>query len=159
MPGGFKPKEKAEPRTLYFEDVKSDEGYRGHRTGKSIETLKSEVKEAVGRLGGAVVAITEGDFPMVPERTGFRITFNYGGMPGHIDIAALPCRNKNKTNVEQSLKQALYTAREMFEIDRQGKSFIPGMEPIFQYIEDRKGRTLFEAFVQDMLPAPRDDKR
>jgi hypothetical protein len=152
----FKPKSDDTPRTLYFEDVKSDEGYRGHRTGKTIETLKSEVKEAVGRLGGAVVAIAAGDFPGSPERTGYRITFTYGGIPGHIDIAALPCRKATKTNVEQSLKQALFTAREMFEIDRQGKAFIPGMEPIFQYIEDNKGRTLFEAFRQDMLPAPRD---
>lgn len=39
----------------YFDDVSSDAGWQGQATTKSIETLKSEIVQAVCRLGGLVI--------------------------------------------------------------------------------------------------------
>ncbi|MCK4817812.1 hypothetical protein KA005_18725, partial [bacterium] len=87
----------------YFDDVTSEGGWRGMSTGKSIETLKSEVTQAIARLGGVVAGFVRGKMitPDGLERGGFQIHYAIeaeGGkmIPGRLEIAALPVREKRR---------------------------------------------------------------
>ena len=113
----------------YFDEVTSEGGWRGMSTGKSIETLKSEVTQAIARLGGVVAGFVygkvvplEGD---APERGGFQIHYaieaeNEKMVPGRLDIAALPVRQKSRRSrpgslerqQQASLKMGLFMARD-----------------------------------------------
>jgi hypothetical protein len=103
----------------YFDDVTSDGGWQGHATTKSIDGLKSEVNESIGRLGGIVIKIQMGSFVTEGQgRQGMRIEYMMDGtIPGRLDIAALPVRISNATiktlekRKQQSMKMALYMLR------------------------------------------------
>ncbi len=83
----------------FFDDVTSEGGWQGHSTGKSLETLKSEVMVSMNRLGGLVTALQRGFFQTGPvQREGFRIHYvveQPGGamLRGRLDIAAF-CRSE-----------------------------------------------------------------
>lgn len=107
----------------YFDDVTADAGWQGQTTGKSIEKLKAEIVEAIGRLGGVVTGFEKGVFLVGKQRReGFRVHYTIespdGKMTrGRLDIAALPVKEDYrlqrslKTRREQSLKMSLYMLR------------------------------------------------
>ena len=45
----------------FYDDVSSEGGWQGQSTTKSIDTLKSEIVQAVSRLGGLVVGFQKGN--------------------------------------------------------------------------------------------------
>jgi hypothetical protein len=121
----------------YFEDVTGDSGWQGQATTKSIETLQSEIEEAVKFLGGRVVRFQRGTFQTGKvSRDGFRVHYVVEDTNGHfvagrIDVAALP--NKDdwslrltiKKRKEQSLKMALY----MLRVAIKGTWFLQQLSP------------------------------
>jgi hypothetical protein len=107
----------------FFDDITKDGGWQGHTTTKSIETLKSEIVQAISRLGGLVAGFQKGTFD---DREGFRIHYtieNGNGqlMPGQFDLAALPVKTDYRLRRtlddrrEQSLKMALYMTRQALD--------------------------------------------
>jgi hypothetical protein len=114
----------------YFDEVTAEGGWRGMSTGKSMETLKSEVTQAIARLGGVVSGFVFGKVVPIkgetgPEREGYQIHYaveSDGGkmVPGRFDFAALPVRRKSRRSrsgsierqKEKSLKMGLFMARD-----------------------------------------------
>ncbi len=113
-------------RVPYFDDVVSDDGWKGQTTTKSTETLKSEITQAFGRLGGTVVSFQKGVFTIDDmRREGYRIKYNIENpdgtfLPGRIDIAALPVDRTNlrasyEKRAERSLRMALFMIRDAMD--------------------------------------------
>ena len=150
VPDDFEVKSSQVP---WFEDASSELGIRGHRTHKTIETLKTEIKAAMSKLGGGVTSFLSGKFETIPPRYAYQINFNYGVREGKIEIAVLPIKKETATRREGALKQALYTVREMLESQFNSGVLIPGSAPLIPYMIDDQGRTLAEALSEtDSIP-------
>lgn len=120
------------PQVPYFREAKAKDGWRGIGTDKSIETLMSEVKTEIARLGGEVTSITKGRFDTKPERFGFLVKFDWIKdqhiFPGQIEIAALPVekpkymnqktRKGYNTRLDKTLRMVLYMLREYIAYGR-----------------------------------------
>jgi hypothetical protein len=112
----------------YFEDVTKEAGWQGQTTGKSIQTLQSEITQAINRLGALVISFQRGVFESEVDRDGFRVHYTIAAsdgrqVPGRIDIAALPIRYESHR--EKSLKMALY----MFRQSMAGTWFLQQLSP------------------------------
>lgn len=59
IPESEQEKDKSE-KVPYIEDVKSKDGIAGHATKRSIEELKSLCREAMGKIGGAIINFQTG---------------------------------------------------------------------------------------------------
>ena len=132
----------------YFDDVTSDAGWQGHSTTKSIETLKSEIVQAVSRLGGMVTGFQKGKFMIgTQERNGFRVLYTIESgdgqmVPGRIDIASLPVRRSTmdrrqssyEKRCENSLKMALYMLRNGFDGLWFLQQLSPGFAPLMPFM-------------------------
>lgn len=158
-----------------FDDVTSEDGWRGHTTGKTIDTLKSEIMVSISRLGGLVVAFQRGTFQVGNQsREGFRIHYTVeqpdGGLwPGRLDVAALPVQDDHrkrrslKTRREKSLKMALFMLREALDGTWFLRQLSPGYAPLMPWMLEREsGRTFTELWSDSMfstrqLPAPTGD--
>ena len=158
----------------YFDDVTSEDGWRGHTTGKTIDRLKSEIMDSINRLGGLVVNFQGGTFPSDRPRQGFRIHYTVeqpdGGLwPGRLDVAALPVRDDRKrrrsleTRRERSLKMALFMLREALDGTWFLRQLSPGYAPLMPWMLEREtGRTFTELWSDSLLstrqiPAPTGD--
>lgn len=129
--------ERLAPAITYFEDAAAKDGWQGQATGKSIERLKQEVFDAIGRLGGKVTGFQSGTFVGGKQkREGFQIKYFVESQDGKIsdgrlDIAALPVKENYrlqrtlKTRREQSLKMALY----MLRVALEGTWFLQQLSP------------------------------
>lgn len=154
----------------YFEDANRQEGWQGYSTTKSFERLKSEVTEAITRLGGFVSGFQQGTFKIEnQDRLGFQIFYSIesaggGFVPGRLDIAALPVKDKWDNNKkEKSLRMALY----MLRVSLEGMWFFqhlsPGYAPLMPWmIADKKGRTVSQLWAEspvmsNLLPPPESD--
>lgn len=168
----FKPKQ-SENNPLdvpYYSEADADNGWAGHTTGKSIRTLRSEIVQAMTRIGATVIDIVEGTFGSETSRPreGFLIKYSIDGIIGQIKIAALPVkkppiinqktRQGYETRKQKSIKMALY----MFERYVSGmwyaQQLSPGYLPLIPWlIEEGSGKTFSELFTernQFALPAP-----
>jgi len=125
----FIPEQSKESTSVpYFEDATSADGWQGQSTTKSINTLQSEISEAISRLGGLVTGFQRGKFESDVDRDGFRIHYTLTAtdgrqVPGRINIAALPIRYESHR--EKSLKMALY----MFRQAMSGTWFLQQLSP------------------------------
>lgn len=131
----------------YFEDVESDSGWKGQTTGKTIQTLKSEIAASLGRLGGNIQAFRTGTYKVnEKERMAFQILFTIEApdgrqVPGMLEIAALPVRPdkgyRRNSNLlkrqEQTKRMALYMIRDALD----GLWFLnvlsPGYAPLMPF--------------------------
>ena len=157
----------------YYDDVTSDAGWQGQSTGKSVETLKSEIIAAIGRLGGLVVGFRQGTFPGERDREGFQIHYTMetsdGGMlPGRIDIAALPIRRSHRTERSyetrrvKSLKMALYMLRVALDGTWFLEQLSPGYSALMPWMLANKDETYSEIWTKNssignLLMAPEED--
>ena len=129
MNDGFIPQQQQAVSVPFFEDATSDDGWQGHTTTKSLNTLQSEIIKAMSRMGGLVATFQRVTFLIDgKERDGFRIHYSLDNplgkiVPGRIDIAALPVKMKSSTYDrranqrrdelrEKSLRMALYMFRD-----------------------------------------------
>lgn len=146
----------------YFEDANKSAGYGGKYTDKDIRTLRSEVTQAISRLGGTVINFVAGKFidETDPRRTrpGFSISYtqvgpNGASVPGRIDFAGLPCRNA--TNVPRSEKTALWMVARAFEAMFYFEQMAPGYSTLMPFMLDSKsGKTMFEYWGDQLLSLP-----
>jgi hypothetical protein len=150
----------------YFDEVTAEGGWRGMSTGKSIETLKSEITQAISRLGGVVAGFVFGKMvtPEGVERGGYQIHYAIeakGGkmVPGRFDFAALPVRQKSRRSragslerqKEKSLKMGLFMARDALV----GLWFLqvlsPGFAPLMPWMivgSGKNARTLTQLWSE-----------
>jgi len=156
----------------FFNDVTSEGGWQGHSTGKSLETLKSEVMVSMNRLGGLVTGFQRGFFQTGPtQREGFRIHYVVEQpdgvmLRGRLDIAALPIRETPKSRrssaarQERSLKMALYMLRNALDGNWFLQQLSPGFAPLLPWmIEEKTGKTITQLWSESvvmgkLLPPP-----
>lgn len=149
----------------YYEDVTSQDGWQGQDTTKSMETLKSEVVQAISRLGGLVVGFQRGKFETeVGAREGFRIHYSIEAsngkmVAGRIDIAALPIksdisyRRTSEQRQERSLKMALY----MFRNSMKGVWFLQQLSPGYSalmpwmLVDGKEGKTISQLWSESTV--------
>ena len=154
----------------YFDDVTGDAGWQGQSTTKSLETLKSEIVQAVSRLGGLVTGFQKGLFQVgTSKREGFRVSYNLetpdGKMiPGRIDVAALPVRPavsgryaSFQSRSEKSLKMALYMLRNSFDGLWFLQQLSPGFAPLMPFMLAKGDQTISQlwsetAMMSNLLP-------
>lgn len=139
----------------YFDEVTAEGGWRGMSTGKTISTLKSEVTQAIARLGGVVAGFVFGKMvtPEGIERGGYQIHYAIeakGGkmVPGRFDFAALPVRQTSRRSragslerqKEKSLKMGLFMTRDALT----GLWFLqvlsPGFAPLMPWMVVGSGK-------------------
>lgn len=138
----------------YFEEAKSEDGIKGHRTGKDIQTLKAEIRDAIARLGGGVIGIQRGTFATDPPRTGYVVAFLMGDHEGRLPVASLPIENKTDRRESQALKQALFTVRDILEAQYNLKLLSPGSNPLLPYLLGDGDRTVSEIYEEEYrIPA------
>ena len=140
----------------YYEDVTGDDGWQGQRTEKSVDRLKSEVVEGVTRLGGFVSGFTMGTFQIDGlERQGcqvfYSITANNGRfVPGRLDIAALPVRDKySSTKKDKALRMALFMLRDALNGMWFFQQLSPGYAPLMPFmIGNSEGKTISQLWAE-----------
>lgn len=136
--------------TPYFEDSQ-DRRIPGRRTEKSIEKLEQEIRKLLDEHGAARIVFTPGEWPGPPKRYGWQVDFMLSGVPGQMQIAALPMRVPTPWKKEQSLKQALYLVRNWLESELWSSTYRPGSLPLIGYLMDDNGKTVHE-MVTARLP-------
>ena len=157
----FVPQEAEAKSVPYFDDVKSDDGWQGHATSKSVKKLKQEVTEAIARLGGMVTGFKEGAYVTSKgKRQGFQVWYvieNDNGMMsrGKIDVAALPvkhsyrARSSMEKRQERSLKMALYMLRTALNGTWFLQQLSPGYAPLMPWLLDEKsGKTVTQLWSE-----------
>ena len=149
----------------YFDDVTSQDGWQGHSTTKSIETLKSEIVQSVSRLGGMITGFQKGKFVVgSQERDGFRVLYtiesgNGDMLPGRIDVASLPVKRSSldgrkssyENRCEKSLKMALYMLRNSFDGLWFLQQLSPGFAPLMPFMLVRGDQTVSQLWSETSL--------
>lgn len=163
----FIPEQKTAEQVPYFEEVSKSDGWQGQTTTKSIETLKSEIVQAISRLGGLITGFQRGYFQVgSAKREGFRVFYNLetetGEMvPGRIDVAALPCRNQ-VTNRDKALRMALYMLRDSFDGLWFLQQLSPGFAPLMPFMLAKGDMTISQlwsesSIMKNLLPPGESD--
>lgn len=145
----FIPEQEEAKSVPYFEDVKASEGWEGHETEKSIDRLKNEIAEAIGRLGGFVSGYKSGLFQIGGfDRAGFQLYYSIEGLPARLDIAALPARRP--ANRDRSIRMSLYMVRNALRGLWFLQQLSPGYAPLMPFlIADKKGNTVSQVWARD----------
>lgn len=146
----FTPEKDQAQKVPFFEDAKKEDGWQGHTTTKSVDRLKKEITESVGRLGGYISGFVKGKFIFdKQEREGFQVFYSVNGIPSRIDIAALPVRNKWDTKKkEQSLRMALFMLRDGFDGMWLMQQLIPGYAPLVPFMIAMDGKTVSQLWAE-----------
>lgn len=151
------------PKVPFFDDVTSEDGWQGHATSKSIETLKTEVTKAISRLGGVVSGFQRGVFNIDgKKREGFQIHYALsapGGkyVPGRLDVASLPVRynwrsrRSEDERKEQSLRMALYMLRNAIDGLWFLQQLSPGYAPLMPWMLTPEGKTVSQMWADSSV--------
>jgi hypothetical protein len=138
----------------YFEDATAANGWQGQSTGKSIETLKTNIIGHIGKLGGLVVGFEKGSWG---NRNGYRIRYvietpEGKHVPGYIDAAALPLKphlhfdRRNRTpesvQIDKALRMALYNVSECLGALWKLQRLSPGFAPLMPFMVGQNGMNL-----------------
>jgi len=135
----------------YFEDASNEDGVIGYTTQKSQKKLKAEITAGFGRLGGSVVGFQSGKFA---NRYGFRIEFTFAGVPGRMDVAALPIKKETESKVDKAKRHALYSVQKRLEAEYSTMLVMPGDVPLMPYMLNDSGKTILEMMRESgQLPA------
>lgn len=142
----------------FFEDANNSLGVVGYTTDRSEKQLRVEIERCMGHLGASMTILQPGKFG---ARYGYRMEFKWQGVPGRIDIAALPIRNETDSRIRQSKRHALYSLWKRLEAQFNSQLVMPGDFPLMPYMLDDKGRTILE-YLQSAgklpaLPKPAKD--
>jgi hypothetical protein len=158
----FIPDQSEAQEVPYYEDARESDGWQGQRTGKTMDVLKSEIGDAVGRLGGFIRFFQQGTFQIGNmKRAGMQLHYTIDGRPARIDIAGLPTRNDK--NREASLKMALFMLRDVFNGLWFLQQLSPGYAALMPFmIADEQGHTVSQLWAESevmkkLLPPPDSD--
>ena len=136
----------------FFEDS-SEQKIPGRGTEKSHEQLQSEIVDLMLKLGAGAARFAAGKFPTKPERYGWQITFSMNGVPGRIELAALPIRQETPSKKKQALAQALYLFRNYLEGEVWSAVYRPGAIALLPFLMGEGGKTVTEALMErNILP-------
>lgn len=143
----------------YYEDAQKEDGWQGHTTTKSVDRLKSEVTEAITRLGGFVSGFQMGTFLIGQrERQGFQIHYSLTAadgrfIPGRLDIAALPVKHRYDTQKkDKSLRMALYMLRIGLDGMWLFQQLSPGYAPLMPFmIANAEGKTVSQLWAESPM--------
>jgi hypothetical protein len=157
MFGNFKPERDPEFKVPFFDDVSQADGWEGHTTSKSIDTLVSEISANMSRLNCIVTGVVPGTFG---DRYGFQIHFairtgNGQLSPSRMDIACLPLRQRTRyrsgpdPRIEQTKKMALFMLNKAVKGLFFMSALIPGYIPFMSLmLESKTGSTLGQMWVE-----------
>lgn len=137
----------------FYEDATAQNGWQGQSTGKTIETLKSDIISSFGKLGGLVTGFEKGSYG---NRTGFRVHYvietpEGKHIPGYMSVAALPLkpsvrhyhyRNRvdpEATRLDKSLRMALFNVAECLAAMWKLQRLSPGFAPLMPFMIVGKG--------------------
>jgi len=143
---------------VYFDDVKSVDGWKGQTTTKDIRRLTNEVIESLVRLGGIVIGIQRGTFKIQSkDREGFRLNYAVHAsdgslVPGQLDIAALPVKDKwNDKKKQQSLKMSLFMLRDALDGTWFLQQLSPGYSALMPWMLTDNGQTISERWAESQV--------
>lgn len=162
----------------YFNEARKEDGWQGHTTNRSYDSLKRDVTNAIAALGGMVNSIQRGQYSIAGlDREGIVIHYTLEGkdgqmVKGRIDVAALPYEepyNGNKshsrykeaaeTRKDQTVRMALYNVVEALKAQWALKQLNPSYVPLIPFVlaDSESGRTLSqlylgEGYTRKMLP-------
>jgi len=166
--------DQAEIQIPYYEDAHSDDGWQGHATNESAESLRAQISAEIGRLGGTVTRWMKGIFHInEQERQGIQIAYQVVGLngevfQGRIDVAGLPFKlpyggkkghggykNAVESKKKKSLTMALYNVREALKAMRILRALSPGYAALIPWLlVGDSEKTIGEAFISGSgLPA------
>lgn len=159
----------AEP-VPFYDDATKEMGWQGQETTKSIVTLKSEITQCIGRLGGTVTNFQRGSYETADhKRLGFQVRYvietpEGNLVPGRIDIAALPVRDnhRNHQTFEKRSEKSLCMALYMLRVALDGTWFLqqlsPGYSALMPFMLADNQRTISqlwgESSMRNLLPPP-----
>lgn len=175
--------DETEPRPQdvpYFDELRTADGWQGHATNKSYETLKSEVTSAMSQLDGTIHGFQRGMYEINGiDRPGVIIHYSIedsdGKMAyGRLDIAAPPVKEPNissfattyqkklRAKEDKSLRMALYNVVQIFKAQGILKKMNPSYVPLMPWLLTDDERTITERFAMAgmgnlALPAPSKD--
>jgi len=161
----------------YFDELRAVDGWQGHATNKSYETLKSDVAVAMAKLDGVIHGIQRGIYEINGvERPGVVIHYSIespdGQMAyGRLDIAAPPVKKPSigkhsatyekrlKSKRDKSLRMALYNVVQIFKAQGILKQMNPSYIPLMPWLLADGDQTITEKFALAgmgnlALPAP-----
>lgn len=149
----------------YLEDVRESDGWEGHTTKKSIDSLLSEVTQALTRLGALMTGMISGTFQdeKARKRPGYVISYIYKTpdgrqMDGRIEVSGLPLRSNTPAKELQSRRMALYMLRESLNGSRYLQMLSPGYMALMPFMLADTGQTFSQKFQNTLLLAqPEDD--
>lgn len=131
----------------FFEDVKADVA-PGYRTILTPKKLQDEIAGLLTKLGAGAVTFVPGQYPGMPIRYGFQLRFNLRGVPGRIDIAALPMRTETSKKKDQAQAQALFLVRDWLRGEVFSTLYRPGAIPLMPFLIGAGGKTVTEAMIE-----------
>lgn len=132
----------------YFEDVKASD-IPGRRTERPLDWYEEQIRNLLARLGAGSVVFTVGQFPTMPKRHGYRITFSLNGVSGRMDVAALPMRGEETAKKKkQALAQALFLFRNWLESEVLSTVYRPGAVSLIPYLIGAGGKTVTEVLLE-----------
>ena len=120
---------------LHFEDANS-ENSQYHRSGanRSIEDAQEQVRRAIARLGGAVIAFVPVIFEQ-PERVGYLVEFVFrGGAYGQFPVAGLPIRSSTEIRKTHARVQALMVVADILDANANAQRHIPLSNPLLLHL-------------------------
>lgn len=125
---------KQSPAVPFFEDARADYA-PFYSTTKTPEVVQSEIIVELAKLGGYAVYFVEGVFQLGKyKRHGYEVRFMANGAPGVFRVAGLPMRSEDTKKKQRVLAQALCIVREWVAGMVTAKTFMPGTEPLVQYL-------------------------
>lgn len=154
----------------YMDEARAADGWQGQGTTLSYERLKSQIADAISRLGGVVHRFQRGDYVMEGglTRAGLQIHYSLEGpggamVYGRLDVAALPTKRPKQRDrggsifrgrQEKALTMAMYNMAAVLRAQWVLKQLNPGYVPLLPWLLDKKGRTLTQSYADaGMSPA------
>lgn len=131
----------------YFEDSKEQE-IPGRGTTKDLEALQDEVAKHLRTLGARGIRFFLGQDKSKPRRWGYEIEFELNGIPGRINILALPLRNETEVKRDRALAQALYLFRNQLESEVFSRIYRPGAVALLPYLVGNDGLTVMDSMTR-----------
>lgn len=174
-----------EPEALdipYVDELRKVDGWRGHTTTKSYETLKTDVTNAISKLGGVVHSIQRGAFKINNiERPGVVVHYTLEGPDGKMaygrfDMAGPPFktvthvgehtkthREQTRARRDQSVRVGLYNVVEALKSQWVLKQLNPAYAPLMPWLLADGKNTITERFTAAgvgniQLPEPKNDE-
>ena len=171
--------DQADQTVPLLDDAKKEDGWQGHTTNESIESLRAQISTEIGRMGGTVTRWMPGTFDIDGhKRPGVQIEWSIVGpggdlFTGRINVAGLPWKDpyggkkshggyesalENKKH--QSLAMALYNVLAGLRAMRIIQVLSPGYSALIPWmLNPGTNQTLGEMWGlgSKALPAPSGD--